>query len=289
VPQDFNFTRTVVSHGWYALPPFSYDEKTGVLERVLELQDGSIVNCSLNSGRRSVQARLEVKSNESDQTTEIRKQLRTCLRLDEDFTEFHRDVSLHKEFRWLQGTGSGRLLRAPTAFEDLVKMLCTTNCTWALTTVIVTNLVRLLGRRAPNGNSTFPSPSAIASKSETFLRRKIKAGYRAPYLLELSRRVASGDLNVEAWRATSLSTADLLKQLRAIKGIGPYAAENMLKLLGRYDHLGLDSWVRARYYRLHHAGRKVKDTTIQARYNKYGKWRGLLFWLEMTRSWHERG
>jgi len=31
----------------------------------------------------------------------------------------------------------------------------------------------------------------------------------------------------------------------------PYAAGNLLKLIGRYDYLGLDSWVRAQWTRLH--------------------------------------
>jgi len=116
----------------------------------------------------------------------------------------------------------------------------------------------------------------------------VKAGYRAPYLLELAERVASRKLDVESWRSSTLSTGDLLKEIRAIKGIGPYASENILRLLGRYDYLGLDSWVRARYYEIHHHGRKVKDGTIERRYARYGKWRGLLFWFEMTKTWDKK-
>jgi hypothetical protein len=60
-----------------------------------------------------------------------------------------------------------------------------------------------------------------------------------------------------------------------------------MRLVGRYDYLGLDSWVRSKYYELHHNGRKVKDSTIERHYVQYGKWRGLFFWLEMTRYWHD--
>jgi hypothetical protein len=31
----------------------------------------------------------------------------------------------------------------------------------------------------------------------------------------------------------------------------------------------------------------VKDSTIERHYAPYGKWRGLFFWLEMTRYWHD--
>ena len=75
--------------------------------------------------------------------------------------------------------------------------------------------------------------------------------------------------------------------MRSVKGIGPYAAGNIMKLVGRYDYLGLDSWVRSQYYALHHKGRTVKDSTIERHYAGSGRWRGLFFWLEMTRHWHD--
>jgi hypothetical protein len=41
--------------------------------------------------------------------------------------------------------------------------------------------------------------------------------------------------------------------------------------------------VRQRYAELHARGRKVKDATIERAYARFGRWRGLFFWLEMTR------
>ncbi len=60
-----------------------------------------------------------------------------------------------------------------------------------------------------------------------------------------------------------MSTDILFKKLRSIKGVGEYSAANILKLIGRYDYLGLDSWVRGKYYDLYHDGRKVTDRTIE--------------------------
>jgi len=150
----------------------------------------------------------------------------------------------------------------------------------------VRNLVEHLGEGF-NGASTFPAPDAIAASSERFLRQTIKAGYRAPYLLELANRVASGKLDLESWRSSGEPTVELFKQMREVKGIGPYAAGNLMKLVGRYEYLGLDSWVRTRYYELHHNGRTVRDSTIERHYASFGEWRGLFFWLEMTRHWHD--
>jgi 3-methyladenine DNA glycosylase/8-oxoguanine DNA glycosylase len=179
------------------------------------------------------------------------------------------------------------LLRSPTVFEDVIKMICTTNCTWALTTVIVRNLVEVFGVRFDDSVRAFPTPEAIARSNESILRGTIKAGYRAPYLLEFARAAASGRINPESWRTSQGEADDLYRQILTVKGVGPYAAQNLMKLLGRYDYLALDSWVREKYAELHHRGRRVKDSAIERYYASFGQWRGLFFWLEMTRHWHD--
>jgi N-glycosylase/DNA lyase len=287
-PANFHFWRTAYSHGWCDLPPFSHTTDTEELSRVLMLEDGTIVSTSLKAGKTGITVRVgSEKPLSSIQRKSVLAQLRTCLRLDEDFSAFHRAARTHPEFRWIANTGSGRMLRSPTVFEDVVKMICTTNCTWALTKLMVTNLVEHFGKPFDSSLHTFPTPEAIAASSEKYLRKEIKSGYRSPYLLELAERVASGKLDLASWRSSNLTTAELFAKMREVKGIGPYAAGNLMKLVGHYDYLGLDSWVRAQYSKLHRKGRKVKDSTIERHYAKYGKWRGLFFWLEMTRYWHD--
>jgi N-glycosylase/DNA lyase len=287
-PPSFSFWMTVNSHGWYSLPPFSIDANRHELRRVIELPDGDAVNCTVSCSGPEIRIRCvtEKRLLRADQE-KVRAQVRTMLRLEEDFDPFHRETEKLPGFGWIARAGAGRLLRAPTVFEDLVKMICTTNCTWSLTTLIVNNLVGSLGPRSTRGWLSFPNAERLAGSTERFLRKEIKAGYRSPYLLELAERVAAGKLNPERWRFHSGPTSDLMRELLQIKGVGPYAAQNMLKLLGRYDFLALDSWVRSKYFSMYHQGRKVKDRTIESRYSRYGKWRGLVFWLEMTRDWHE--
>jgi len=166
-------------------------------------------------------------------------------------------------------------------------MMCTTNCSWALTEIMVENLCSKLGEPFDESHSAFPSAEAIAEVSEKFLRKEIRAGYRAPYLLELSRRVAKGVLNPERWRISTLPTEELFDEVRSIKGIGPYAAGNILKLLGRYDYLGTDSWCRKRFFEIHKNGRKTTDKSIERFYKPFGTWRGLFFWLDVTRHWYD--
>jgi 3-methyladenine DNA glycosylase/8-oxoguanine DNA glycosylase len=149
------------------------------------------------------------------------------------------------------------------------------------------NLVHALGTGTRDEWRSFPDAQTLAGSSERFLRKEVKTGYRSPYLLGLAERVASGKTDPEQWRSNSMPAVAVLKQLLAIKGIGPYAAQNLLRLLGHYDFLALDSWVRSKYYSLYHRGRPVKDRTIERNYARYGSWRGLIFWMEMTRDWHD--
>jgi NTP pyrophosphatase (non-canonical NTP hydrolase) len=102
---------------------------------------------------------------------------------------------------------------------------------------------------------------------------------------ELADRVASGELDVEGWLANPLATAELLKEMKGVKGVGPYAAENLLKLLGRYDGLALDSWTRAKFFAIRNNGRKTTDKKIARYYSRFKEWRGLALWCDVTRDW----
>jgi 3-methyladenine DNA glycosylase/8-oxoguanine DNA glycosylase len=288
VPRGFNFWRTVHSHGWCDLPPFSIQKEAGTFSRILSLEDTFLAECIMrDAGNKIIVLTRSQFPLTRDQKVLIKHQLKVCLRLDEEMSEFYAEAQRSPRFRWIPKAGAGRMLRAPTVFEDVVKMICTTNCSWSLTEVMVQNLTTKLGRSFEEGKYSFPTPEAIAGKSDAFLRKNIKSGYRSPYLLELAENVASGRLDLESWRSSPAPTTDLFKTVKSVKGMGDYAAGNILKLLGRYDYLGLDSWVRSRFYDLHTKGRKVKDTTIEKHYAPLGTFRGLFFWLEMTRHWYQ--
>ncbi|HMK38302.1 MAG TPA: Fe-S cluster assembly protein HesB, partial [Bacteroidota bacterium] len=188
----FSFWRTAFSHGWCALPPFSHDPRRRELSRVFALPAGTTAFCTLNAAKRGIRIRATYSGAPGAAArADLRRQIRTCLRMDEDFSEFHREARRHPRYRWIASCGAGRMLRSPSVFEDALKMICTTNCTWALTTLMVTNLVGHAGRRHRNAGNTFPAPESVAGLTDSFLRKHVKAGYRSPYILELAQRVAS--------------------------------------------------------------------------------------------------
>ncbi|MGH9900278.1 MAG: DNA-3-methyladenine glycosylase family protein [Pyrinomonadaceae bacterium] len=283
-PKDFNFRRTVASHGWSDLLPFEFDEKRWTLRRVLADEKERPVTVTITDapGALRVRAPRKLGARAADRVT---RDVRHMLRLDDDMTEFYGAVNADPDFAWIARDGAGRLLRSPTVFEDLVKTICTTNCSWALTKKMVTGLVQNLGEDAGDGRRAFPTPEAMAAAPVEFYRGEMRAGYRAPYFKELAGRVASGSLNVEGWLVSELATDGLKREMKRVKGVGDYAAENLLKLVGRYDVLALDSWVRAKFARTHNGGRATADQKIAKHYSRFDAWRGLALWCDMTRDW----
>jgi N-glycosylase/DNA lyase len=285
-PPDFSFRRTVLSHGWCALRPFELDRDTWTLLRVLDLSRGEPITMTITARGPVINVSTSRRVGKKA-AAEIERTVRRMFRLDDDLREFYRATTADPEFAWVEQEGAGRLLRSPTVFEDLVKMICTTNCSWALTEKMVSGLVQHLGRDAAGGHKSFPTAAAMAAKPAGFFRDQIRAGYRAPYLAELSQRVASGSLDVEAWLGSELPLNELIKEIKSVKGVGNYAAEGLLKLIGRYDGLALDSWTRAQFARLRNQGRVAGDKKIFRFYSRFNSWRGLALWCDLTREWIE--
>jgi len=171
-------------------------------------------------------------------------------------------------------------------FEDVVKTICTTNVQWAGTKSMVSGLVRQLGDAGPlrgeveGWPNAFPTPAAIAAADPRVLEGA-RLGYRAPYVRELAERVASGALDLEGLRTQEASTDDLRRALLGIKGVGPYAAATMLMLLGRYDHLAIDSVYRAFVSKRYFEGRVPSDAEAAQVYAEWGPWKYLGYWFDL--------
>jgi N-glycosylase/DNA lyase len=283
-PTDFNFYRTVLSHGWCELLPFELDREKWKLKRVVDLDRGKPVTVEVSNRKGALKLLVSRQINERA-ANKIIRDVRHMFRLDDDLKPFYQVISTEPEFAWIAEQGAGRLLRSPTVFEDLVKMICTTNCSWALTQKMVTSLVNELGTASDDGRKSFPAAEVMARESTAFYRDKIRSGYRAPYLKELAQRVASGELDVESWLSSNASLTDLLKEMKSVKGVGNYAAENVLKLIGRYDGLALDSWTRSKFATMRNHGRAANDKKILRFYARFNSWRGLVLWCDMTREW----
>jgi len=285
IPKGFNFKLTAKSHGWYDLAPFRFDDEAGVLFYVFtDERNGKAIEAKISCKGKRLLIDLDTSLPDANPIPDL---VRHILRFDDSIGEFHTMAANDENLNWAATRGAGRLLRSPTVFEDMVKTLCTTNCSWSLTRKMVENLVAALGASSSSGSRSFPAAETLAAKDEKFYREVVRAGYRSSYFVEMTEKVAAGTIDPEKWLDPEIPLEELRKEIKSIKGFGEYAVDNLMKLIGRYDGLALDSWLRAQFYGKHNRGRKCSDKTIEKKYKRYGKWKGLAIWCDMTSDWHD--
>lgn len=285
--------RTINSHGFAELPPLTPELATRSLSLTLRVPRGAPRRVRVRARGRS-SASIEVVGRGS-LTGSAREAITAgtvhVLRLDQDLSAFYAAASSDPDLAWVT-TGAGRMLRSPTVWEDVVKTLCTTNCSWSLTVTMVRALVRTLGEPAAGADddadaNAFPTAATMAAQDERFYRDVVRSGYRAPSLLRLAELVAGGEVDLETLGTATrdeLPDDEVERRLLTLPGIGPYAAAHVMMTLGRNSRLILDSWTRPTYARI--AGRRtVSDATIERRFRRYGPEAGLAFWLFCTRDW----
>jgi 3-methyladenine DNA glycosylase/8-oxoguanine DNA glycosylase len=284
--------RTISSHGVADLPPNRIDEDARILEATLRVQNGRPRTVRVAQGRAG-KAAVTVLGPAPSKATEdaLLDRVGHILRLDEDLSDFYERVRKDPDLSWA-ASGAGRLMRSATVFEDVVKTIATTNCTWSATVRMVSAFVEHLGEPAvgaaadaPYGRA-FPTPAAMAEASDDFYKDVVRAGYRSAYFRALADSVASGSLDLEELGEAlpeELPDDVVAERLLALPGVGPYAAAHIMMLLGRYSPLILDSWTRPKYARVN--GRKASDAGIERRFRRYGPYAGLAFWLYLTRDW----
>jgi 3-methyladenine DNA glycosylase/8-oxoguanine DNA glycosylase len=280
--------RTLVSHGVASLPPSQLNEEARVLTVTVPVSRAKPRTIRIREARAG-KARVDVLGPAPSLRVlrEIRGVVSRMLNLEEDLSPLYAAAAADAELSWVTG-GAGRMLRSPTVFEDVVKTICTTNCTWSATERMVGALVEELGEEsAGRFGRAFPTPAAMAAAPESFYRDVVRAGYRGHYLRTLAAAVAGGSLDLEQLREArpeELPDEEVAAQLLALPGVGPYAAAHVMMLLGRHSRLILDSWTRPKYASLN-GGRKAADRQIERRFKRYGPYAGLAFWLFLTRDW----
>jgi len=287
-PPGYRLASVVFSHGWCSLEPFIIQIDPLYLFRDIALGRKRIVRLHIRNDNDGVpEISAESLSPLSPQAVEtVRRVVESILRVDTDMTPFYAVAARSPRLRWAIEYGAGRMLRGETFFEDAVKTILTTNCSWSLTTSMNANLIRLLGEKNRKGWSSFPTPASIAAVTPEFLRRECKLGYRAEYIHELAASIESGSLDIEGFRTSKAGSVEMFDALCRIKGIGAYAAANLMRMLGRFDYLGLDSWCRSRIASIHGNGAPLDDSRIESMYARFGEWKGLAMWLEVTKDWY---
>jgi 3-methyladenine DNA glycosylase/8-oxoguanine DNA glycosylase len=285
-PAGFHYLPTVNSHGWCVLHPFGYDEASATLTRTQRLSDGSIVHLSMSGGATPQDVVVQVDGLPSltpQQTAEIEAVVGRILGFDQRIEDFHTLARNTHGYDWVEPAGAGRMLVSPTVWEDLAKTLLTTNTTWRMTRDMNARLVTL-GPTDAQGRHTFPMPQEVAALSPEALNAHVRAGYRGASLHTLALNIAESRLDTERWRDPALDAQTVYSEIIALKGFGPYATGAMMRLIGHFDALGLDSVCRATFRDLWNGGNPATDKEIAAHYAPFGRWRGLAVWMDVMRD-----
>jgi N-glycosylase/DNA lyase len=291
-----DLVRTLNSHGFVDLPPMRPAADYRSLEITLATGRGRPRTVRIHAGRDGHGAMTVLGPAVSAAAADrLSTTVRHVLRLDADLSAFYAMAAEDPDLSWVV-TGAGRMVQSPTVLEDVVKTVCTTNCTWSATRRMVDAIVEHLGEAAPGAPAegpfgrAFPTPERMAEAGEGFYRDVARAGYRGAYLIAIARSVAEGETDLERFACAStdeLSDEQMEAGLLALPGVGPYAAAHIMMTVGRYHRLILDSWTRPTYAKK--VGRKaVKDAAIERRFRRYGAYAGLAFWLLLTRDWVEQ-
>jgi 3-methyladenine DNA glycosylase/8-oxoguanine DNA glycosylase len=277
--EPISFVRTIYSHGCAQLAPAVIEAPPLRYRRALRV-GGRVVGVTLRQTAQTVTIESETRVG-SKAAARIEAIAGRMLRLHDDLSPFYAAVAVDERLAWA-ACGAGRMLASPTVFEDVVKTICTTNCSWSATIRMTQALVDL-------GGGAFPEPETLARTPARWFTGVARMGYRGPYIKRIAEGAASGNLDLERLAQRSeMADDDVEAALLALPGIGAYAAAHVMQVLGRHRRLVLDSWTRPTYLRLARR-RRASDTTIRRAFARYGEYAGLAFWLFLTRNWVAEG
>jgi len=261
------------------MPPFAETPQHG-LSYVIRLNTGKVLRFEANPADKAVRVSSTELLTAAEQT-ELSQMITWMIDLDQDFSEFYTLARHEPKLVKMVERQAGRVLRSPTLFEDVIRTLLTTNTLWRHTLRMCREVTTRYGEplECEPEQHTFPTPDSLAVVGEPSLRELCRMGYRAEYVDELSQRVASGGLDLEALKTSSLPSIDLRKELMTIKGVGGYAAANLLMLLGRYDFVPVDSWALKVVSNEFFGGEKITPKQVLSSFERWGKWQGLAYWF----------
>ena len=276
-PPDFDFRQTVISHGWYHLAPFRWDERREALHRTELLGDAAI---DLRIRAKKKRLVIESESDLAPHRAELETKLRRMFQLHLDLGPFHDLCRMRQTHAHVSEARFGRLLCGSSMFEDIVKIIATTNTTWRQTVRMNELLVERCGKQSVTGTRSFPTPRAIVDAGEGVLN-ECRFGYRSRYVVDLAKAIDAGAVLLDEIVAGDPSDEELIKRFRRLPGIGPYGAAHLLAMEGRHRFIAVDSEFRRFVRERHFEGRKTADRKMLSVYARWGEWKYLAYWSEL--------
>ncbi len=193
-------------------------------------------------------------------------------RLDDDLEGIYRQIGKDPFIGGAIELYRGLRLIRQDPWECLVSFLCSSAKNIPHIKCIVEHLCRHCGPAVSLGNYHgygFPSPDQISECGDL---GRIKAGFRARYLLEISRQAKAMDLGALA----KLGYRDAKRELMALPGVGDKIADCVLLYsLDFSEAFPVDTWIRKAMHMGYQGGNTLSDRKIRDFAQEYfGKYAG---------------
>lgn len=279
-PAGFDLARDVCSYGYFILAPNHWSVRDQTLSRVLHL-DNAPAACVITQAGAKLAARFDRSLSRAEQVT-AKAQIARMLRFDED--QAHARAFHRADKRWKK-SGRARLFRSPTLFEDVIKTVTSCNVAWPSTVNMNAQLCRHVGVKG-----AFPTAQKLARTRAGTLRGRCRVGYRDQRIIDLAKLFAKGEID-ELWlESADTPDDDVFAFLVTLPGIGPYAAGNIMQLLGRYSRLAIDTeTVRHGKAVLGMTGTDRQITkALEAHYEPFGEFKFKSYWFELWRFYEQK-
>ena len=148
------------------------------------------------------------------------------LGLGEDPAPFERRVTERGDGRLVEGRRGLRVPLTADPWEALVWAVVGQQVNLPFACALRRELFDFCGEPSGDGLMAHPTPAAVAGLDVGDLRRRRFSGSKAEYLVEVARRVVSGDLPLDELAQAPATVAE--QRLRAVRGIGPWSAQYVL-------------------------------------------------------------
>lgn len=160
-------------------------------------------------------------------TANARRIVRRLLGLDLDNSAFEqraaRDPRLGPHVRRRRGL---RIPQTSNVFEGLVWAFVGQQVNLPFAFQLRRRVIALAGERLADGMMAHPTPAGIARLDYDDLTKRQFSRRKAEYLVDTSRLIASGRLDIEAF--PDRPTGEVEAELLAVRGIGPWTAQYVM-------------------------------------------------------------
>ncbi len=161
--------------------------------------------------------------------------------LSRDYEGIIADLSQNEILRSAAAFGSGIRILNQEPWEALCSFIISQNNNIPRIKGIIKRLCENFGEKVAGGYC-FPSADTLAPLSPEDLS-ELRSGFRAKYIIDAARRVASGEIDLEALKSMHFENAQ--SELLKIKGVGPKVADCALLFgLGHIEAFPKDVWIK---------------------------------------------